>query len=702
MPCAGCGGARRSRWSPSPRWRSASASTPRLFTLVDAAAVPAAAGRAARPPGRRVHRRQRRRPVRDQLLSRLPRLQGAEPGVHRHAGLQPVDGRREADRPVAPRDGRNGHRQLLSAARRAGDRRAHAAARRRQARRAAGGGHLLPPVEPRVRGQPVGRRPVDSHPRPAVHDRRRRAARRSPAWCRCSRRKCGRRWPTSTRSSRAASSSTVPSPTGNTRLERRGDALDVREGTPEAGRRRYDSAAANLRLDRQAAADRHTTQTNKRFDVSTVPTKDVHIHPVADRALRPIALGADARRRSRAGDRVRERGEHAAGARVRAPEGDRHPPRDRREPPPARAAAARRERRDGRRSARAAGVALAWAADAGRDVDRACRFRFRCPSRCGIDGRVLLFTAGVTMLAALSSPASRRRSKATRPNLVNELKSDVAATQAGGRRWTLRDGLVVTQIAVTMVLLVAAGLLTRSLVGRAAGGHRLPQRRARHRLDRDEHARLRRQPREGVLRSRARARARHPRRRVGGARRAAAVLDQLQPQQRLPARPPRARRQGRRDRRRARVGRSISRRSASRSCRAAISRRPTRPTSPGVVDRQRGDGAQVLAEPGRHRQAHPRHHLQRPRAGSRRRVAPTTRSAPSAKARRRACTIAVSQRPTAARRSSRARAATPARCSPRCAASCRRSSRTSSSSTTRPWTRRSRRRCCRRRPARSA
>jgi predicted permease len=54
--------------------------------------------------------------------------------------------------------------------------------------------------------------------------------------------------------------------------------------------------------------------------------------------------------------------------------------------------------------------------------------------------------------------------KATRPNLVNELKSDVAATQAGGRRWTLRDGLVVTQIAVTMVLLVAAGLLTRSLV----------------------------------------------------------------------------------------------------------------------------------------------------------------------------------------------------------------------------------------------
>jgi predicted permease len=80
-----------------------------------------------------------------------------------------------------------------------------------------------------------------------------------------------------------------------------------------------------------------------------------------------------------------------------------------------------------------------------------------------IDGRVLLFTAAVTMLAALVAglvPAL----KATRPNLINELKSDIAATRVGRRRWSLRDGLVVGQIAVTMVLLVAAGLLTRSLM----------------------------------------------------------------------------------------------------------------------------------------------------------------------------------------------------------------------------------------------
>ena len=85
---------------------------------------------------------------------------------------------------------------------------------------------------------------------------------------------------------------------------------------------------------------------------------------------------------------------------------------------------------------------------------------------------MLTFTAGVTMLAAVVAGLAPAL-KATRPNLVDELKGDVAAARAGGRRWTLRDGLVVTQIAVTMVLLVAAGLLTRSLSrgakGRASG-----------------------------------------------------------------------------------------------------------------------------------------------------------------------------------------------------------------------------------------
>src|SRR6185312_14846981 len=109
----------------------------------------------------------------------------------------------------------------------------------------------------------------------------------------------------------------------------------------------------------------------------------------------------------------------------------------------------------------AAGVGLAWmmtrvAASISLPIPIPLSFALQ------IDGRVLVFTAGVTMLAALVAGLAPAL-KATRPNLVNELKSDVAGARVGARRWTLRDGLVVTQIAVTMVLLVAAGLLTRSL-----------------------------------------------------------------------------------------------------------------------------------------------------------------------------------------------------------------------------------------------
>src|SRR4029077_4125139 len=110
----------------------------------------------------------------------------------------------------------------------------------------------------------------------------------------------------------------------------------------------------------------------------------------------------------------------------------------------------------------AAGVALAWlltrlAMSIQLPIPIPLSFALR------IDSRVLLFTAGVTFVASLVAGLAPAL-KATRPNLVNELKGDVSATQAGGGRWTLRDGLVVGQMAVTTVLLVSAGLLTRSLV----------------------------------------------------------------------------------------------------------------------------------------------------------------------------------------------------------------------------------------------
>ena len=253
--------------------------------------------------------------------------------------------------------------------------------------------------------------------------------------------------------------STVPSPTGNTRLERRGTRWMFVKGRLKPGAT-YDAAAANLNLIGKRLQTAYDA-TNKRFEVSTVPTSDVHIHPLADRTLRPIGLGlmlvvglvlviacanVASMLLARASGRQKEIGIRLA------------------------IGASRRRLVQQLLSesavmsalGAAVGVALAWmltrvAASITLPIPIPVSFALR------IDGRVLIFTAGVTMLAALVAGLAPAL-KATRPNLVNELKSDVGATHAGGRRWTLRDGLVVTQIAVTMVLLVAAGLLTRSLM----------------------------------------------------------------------------------------------------------------------------------------------------------------------------------------------------------------------------------------------
>ena len=79
-----------------------------------------------------------------------------------------------------------------------------------------------------------------------------------------------------------------------------------------------------------------------------------------------------------------------------------------------------------------------------------------------LDARVLAFTlaiAVVTGMLASLLPAL----KASRPNLVGDLRGETPAARVAGRRWALRDGLVVAQVALTAVLLVIAGLLLRSL-----------------------------------------------------------------------------------------------------------------------------------------------------------------------------------------------------------------------------------------------
>ena len=108
-----------------------------------------------------------------------------------------------------------------------------------------------------------------------------------------------------------------------------------------------------------------------------------------------------------------------------------------------------------------AAVALAWALVQGLQgiklplsVDVAFDLR--------VDARVLSFSlivAALTGMLAGLLPAL----KASAPSLVNDLRGDAPAGKVGRRRFSLRDALVVSQVALTAVLLVVAGLLLRSL-----------------------------------------------------------------------------------------------------------------------------------------------------------------------------------------------------------------------------------------------
>ena len=80
----------------------------------------------------------------------------------------------------------------------------------------------------------------------------------------------------------------------------------------------------------------------------------------------------------------------------------------------------------------------------------------------GFDARVLLFTLAASILTGAIfglAPALQ----ASRLDLVAILKDDGSAPGGERRRFGFRQALVVTQVAVSMVLLVAGGLLVRSL-----------------------------------------------------------------------------------------------------------------------------------------------------------------------------------------------------------------------------------------------
>ena len=79
-----------------------------------------------------------------------------------------------------------------------------------------------------------------------------------------------------------------------------------------------------------------------------------------------------------------------------------------------------------------------------------------------IDTRVLLFTFALSLLSAIVfglAPALRT----SRPDLVSALKDETLAPSERARGFNLRSLLVVTQVALSLVLLIAAGLFLRSL-----------------------------------------------------------------------------------------------------------------------------------------------------------------------------------------------------------------------------------------------
>jgi len=78
-----------------------------------------------------------------------------------------------------------------------------------------------------------------------------------------------------------------------------------------------------------------------------------------------------------------------------------------------------------------------------------------------LDARVLGFSVVVAIAAGLLA-ALAPALQASRTNLVRDLRGEAPGT-GGRRRWNGRDALVVSQIAITALLLVMAGLLVKSL-----------------------------------------------------------------------------------------------------------------------------------------------------------------------------------------------------------------------------------------------
>jgi predicted permease len=250
----------------------------------------------------------------------------------------------------------------------------------------------------------------------------------------------------------------VPSPTGSSRLERRGQRFLFLKARLQKGVSVEEARAALALVGTRLEAV--YPQTNRDRKLSLARTRDVRVHPEADRVIRPVASAAMALvglvlliacanvaslLLARAAARRREIGIRVAiGA--------------------DRATLVRQLLTESLVLALAGGAfgcALAWA---GTRALTSLALPIPIPMSLDlrVDWRVLLFALAASLGAGLVAglaPALR----ASRPDVASELRGERSSSDAPSRRFGFRDGLVAAQIAVTFALLLAAGLVTRSL-----------------------------------------------------------------------------------------------------------------------------------------------------------------------------------------------------------------------------------------------